>query len=414
LEAILGLIFLIAIMYGIGWLFGALTNATKGTIKTLTSGGNIGDNIRREFQVMGRFEVQVLPTKIQLEKRLVDAYEVNVRGLLNVASPTDLSIVTSLFDYSNQKHDPVLCAIDDFQEKTTESFQARAEIGRVDPYQGFKNWIKVATIFPEILYGARSGKRLIRVYVRVLPSNQIPKIEYGLEQNNTTVLAFASQDVSIYLKEKGWLEAREDREESVCLIVKMAVSVAVDDGPIKESEAKVIQGWIRHHLNKVSDTDIEKTKVRLNSAFKEAFIDAQSGRLVRNNIIDRLKKIDIKSVNQALLELLVDVIGADSQITPDEMNLVKNIGFQLGIDYNEIKIMSEKVFLDIEVDTQESLEGILGIDQNWSKDQVLLHLSKEFAKWNGRIQALEDHSEKEKAQKMLDAIAILRKKYGAN
>ncbi len=65
-----------------------------------------------------------------------------------------------------------------------------------------------------------------------------------------------------------------------------------------------------------------------------------------------------------------------------------------------------------DLETSSSLEIMLGIDEGWTKEEILVHLNKEFAKWNGRIQALENEDEKNKAQKMLDAIAKARKKYG--
>jgi hypothetical protein len=78
--------------------------------------------------------------------------------------------------------------------------------------------------------------------------------------------------------------------------------------------------------------------------------------------------------------------------------------------------MSDKAFLESSniQHSEDSLEGILGIDPDWTKEQTLAHLRTEFAKWNGRIQSLEDEDEKNKAQSMLDAIAAARKKYGAN
>ena len=110
------------------------------------------------------------------------------------------------------------------------------------------------------------------------------------------------------------------------------------------------------------------------------------------------------------------MIGADGEITASEMALVRSISEKLGFDYDEVKAMSDKAFLSMDVipSVEESLEGLLGIDPSWSKEQILSHLRREFSKWNGRIQALEDPSEKDKAQRMLDAIAAARKKYGAN
>lgn len=77
--------------------------------------------------------------------------------------------------------------------------------------------------------------------------------------------------------------------------------------------------------------------------------------------------------------------------------------------------MSGKAFLEMGSvpQSENELEALLGIDPEWDSSKIVAHLRGEFSKWNGRIQALEDHAEKEKAQKMIDAIAAARQKYGA-
>ena len=194
----------------------------------------------------------------------------------------------------------------------------------------------------------------------------------------------------------------------------IAVAVATLDGPLNPKEASVIQEWMRHHINQYSRDRQEKLKDRLNNAFKRAFERANAKNLNLDALISDLSKLGLRASNQLLLELLVKVISADNEVTPDEMGMIKNIGSRLGVDIDEIKAMADKAFLDMHVSAvDDSLEGILGIAPDWTKDQILAHLRKEFAKWNGRIQALENEQEKKKAQQMLDAIASARKKYNS-
>jgi len=416
MEFLFLLLFIAVMIFGVGGVLRAGASTTKAVFKTVSSGGNIIDNFKEEIREMGPLEAQIVPAKITLGDKLVDVYEVKVRGLLKAPYACDLVLVTSIFDFTSQKSEAILSSLDFFQENQTEGFQNIVEIGRILPNQGYKNWVKVATLFPETLTATRSGDRIVRVLVRAMPKTEVSKIEYGLHEEGTTIFSTAAISRSINFQEKGWLETIEQREEARTLMVKVAVSVASHEGSMNPSEGKVIQQWIKKHLESIRESDVDRIKAKLNEALKGAFADVERGVLDRDELISRLKAIDIKSLNRSLLEFLVDVISADGEITAGEMALVRSISEKLGFDYDEVKAMSEKAFLSMDVipSVDESLEGLLGIDPSWSKEQILSHLRREFSKWNGRIQALEDPTEKDKAQKMLDAIAAARKKYGAN
>lgn len=53
----------------------------------------------------------------------------------------------------------------------------------------------------------------------------------------------------------------------------------------------------------------------------------------------------------------------------------------------------------------------VGMKENLTKKEALDFIKNEFKKWNGRQNSLKDSSQREHAQKMLDALARLRKKY---
>ncbi len=416
MEALFGILIVLVWIFGFSGVFRGAKNITKASVKTFTEGGNIIGNLKEEFREMGIFEVQLVKTKVKIGSELEDAYEVSVRGLIDANRISDLSFVVSLFDYTNNEYDFVISSLEFQQEKTTTIFQHICQAGSISPNQGFKNWVKVATFYPDSLTAQMKGSRTIKALVRAMSDSEIPKIEYGLSEEGTEIFSLASKTEIIYFKEKGYVEAHRERQEAKEIIVKIAVAIANYESEMSTAEGRVIQFWVREQIESVSASDREDIKEKLNGALKSSFLEATSGDLDIDELVSELAALELLSLNKSLIELLINVAGANEAISTTLMTRVRAIGSQLNIDYEDIKAMSDKAFLESSniQHTEDSLEGILGIDPDWTKEQTLAHLRTEFAKWNGRIQSLEDEDEKNKAQSMLDAIAAARKKYGAN
>ena len=75
-------------------------------------------------------------------------------------------------------------------------------------------------------------------------------------------------------------------------------------------------------------------------------------------------------------------------------------------------VIKKIISLGASLDSQASIEDILGIEANWSPDEAKRHLRMEYQKWNDRLNTLSEGEERESAQQMLDLIANARKKYG--
>ena len=264
-------LFFAVLIFGFDGVFKAIKSTTKATTKTLSEGSNIFANLREEYREMGRFEIQIIPTRVTLGKRELDAFEVEVRGLIDAKDKSDLSFVTSVFDFSDEKLSVVTCSVDIFQEATSQGFQSLINAGQIGLNQGYKNWVRVATIYPETLIGTYSGKRKIKVLVRALPSDQVSLIERGFSEKGIIIFSQASAVVEMELIEKGWMEAQKERALARVLVVKIAVSVACSDGGMNAAEGRVIQSWIKGQLGGINDDHIERVKEELNSALKESF-----------------------------------------------------------------------------------------------------------------------------------------------
>ena len=400
-------------IFGFSGVFRGAKNITKASVKTFTEGGNILDNLKEEFRVMGAFEAQLVKTSIKIGDRFEEAYEVNIRGLIPVKTTQNLSFVTSLFDYTNSEYEMVLCALDFHQEKKTRAFQQSIDAGKISPQQGFKNWIKVATFYPNTLTAKMRGKRIIKALVRAISSGEEENISLGLLDKEAIIYTSASVDEYIEISEKGWKESRLERQEAMTYIVQISVGLANFGRPMNEEEGRIIQKWIRDQIDSVPIEDEETLKESLNLALKNSFAEVKSGLFSFSAVLEKLTPLGFNSLNKELMELLIQIINLSSSIDSDRMNQINLIGETLDINYEDIKSMAEKAFLDSGniPRTDESLEGLLGISESWSKDEINAHLRREFAKWNGRIQSLEDEDEKLKAQMMLDAISAARKKY---
>ena len=61
--------------------------------------------------------------------------------------------------------------------------------------------------------------------------------------------------------------------------------------------------------------------------------------------------------------------------------------------------------------SKESIEDMLGIDENTSEDQKRKLLREEFKKWNDRLTSLDEGPERDNAQEMINLISEAIQKY---
>ena len=73
--------------------------------------------------------------------------------------------------------------------------------------------------------------------------------------------------------------------------------------------------------------------------------------------------------------------------------------------------MKEKTLLKVESSESASDESLIGLDESLSKENKLKFINKEYKKWNGRLNSLSTGEKKENAQRMLEVLSKLRRKY---
>lgn len=378
--------------------------------------GSVGRAVKKV--VTGK-ETYLGPAQFKLENLVAEDTDLVVkkimyRGKIPVPRSMSVGYSVSAFDATNGTDDLgiIIGMLDHQQEPESVCFGILEELGTIDVGDSFTDWVQLGGIAPDFIQGPKSGNRKITLLIRFFNADDPPNINLGYHDGGELILA-ETLEFNHEFTEKGYEETTRDREESQALSLKIGVAVAMADGTLDDSEGEVLKSWIVKEVSAFSDEKSERLKKLFNEALKEGFAQAQSGTLALSPLVDRLSEIGEKKTKYDAIALAFDVMAADGVADSEEMMVIRNVARSLDLDMDEIEKMRETVTLDLSVNltSDVGLESLVGIDDGWSDDQKKRHLRTEFQKWSNRLNSLSEVEERESAQRMLDNIASLRKKY---
>ncbi len=326
-----------------------------------------------------------------------------------------VAFVISVFDETSGEYEPVLSAIEMFQEPDSIAFQHFSEVGEASPDRGFVKWVRIGGVIPDILQPPIGGKRKLVAMLRLVDIDDMPVINLGFEDPNQTGVYWGEIfKFEFTFNEKGYQEAAEHRDHARALSVKIGMAVAMADGYLDDSEGETLKEWIVKAIAPYAEEKRESLKNLYNDAMKEAHSLAKNGNLSLSELTNELNEIAEKSTKYEAIQLCFDVMAADGVVDAEELKVINKVADALELDFDEIEKMRDQkiVGLGACIDSQANIEEILGIETDWSSDQIKRHLRTEFQKWNNRLNTLSEGEERENAQQMLDLIANARKKYG--
>ena len=284
----------------------------------------------------------------------------------------------------------------------------------IGPSKFFYDWVRVGVVFPEFLVPAYGGERNLQIITRLVDTANMPSINFGFgDGDQPGIIAIVRNDYTFNYSGKGFLEASEHRDEARALAIRLGMAIATADGSVDDSEGNVIKDWVTKIIATFADSKRDELKTLYNDAMRNAFADAKAGELSLSEVTTRLNEIAEDPQKYEAIELCFDVMAADGIAEESEMNSIRRIAEALDLDYKEIETLRDKklIELDVHLDHQSSVETIIGIQGDWSPDQIKIHIRKEFAKWNDRLNNLPEGQERENAQRMLDMLSEARKKY---
>lgn len=329
-----------------------------------------------------------------------------------------VNFVTSVFDVTDGEPQIVLAHLESAQEPTSVVFQHRREDVLLRAGYGFTDWVPVGVVLPAVLQPPRSGVRKIAVVIRVLDAESQPDVELGFCDGEHPGFVW-SETHSLFLTfaAKGYRDASEHQREGHALALKVGVAVAMADGTLDPKEGLELKRWAEKSIHHLKGEARDEQRAELNAALTDAFARAKDGSLALAPLLSRLNEVGDDTSKYEALDLCFDIMAADGVATPDEMHRLEEIATGLHLDFSEFNALREKKLLkvggSVEASgaTSVSAEMILGVDPSWDSARVREHLKAQFRKWNNRLSTLAAGPERDNAQKVLDAIAEVRKRH---
>ena len=378
-------------------------------------------NFKENFVGVPDFSARLMPKKITTEDEgSIEMVSVQLRGRLPINRARKIGFLVGIDDVTDADNPkPVISFLNVFQEAGTTIFQSYQNIGDCNPGGGFTDWSNLGGFFPEMLQPPASGNRKFLVNAQLVDVNNLigddtpPKTVMGRLINKDVIIWEQTFSYERVYTDKGYEEEAAHREEAQQITIRIGVAVAMSDGSFDDSEGEVIKKWITKTIAGYSEKKRESLKNIYNDAFKSAYHDASNRKLSFSDL-SRLNDIGEKKTKFDALELAYEVMAADGVADPEELKMIRMIGEQLNLDMDEVEKIRSRIMITLPDDVftdKETLEQLFGIDKNWDKGKIKAHLATEFQRWNGRMNALAEGKEKDKAQNMLNKIGEARKKY---
>ena len=360
---------------------------------------------------MTPFSIRLQDVQIDSGDRKIPAKEIQARGAFPLKEEKNTAAWISVLDENAKQTMPVMCVIDQFQEDDSPAYFMQSQFGVVGPNLAISEWVRIGTVFPEILQPPHGGQRTLTVVVRLVDASEPPRMRFGYLPDEIGLLWTEKIKFTHHFDEKGYAEIAAHREESQILTLKIAMAVAMSDGSLDKMEGLLMQKWIRQSITQFSGEEETDRKEVFNQTLRESYAEAKQGSLNLHNLATRLNDIGETSSKYQAFELGAGVMAADSKAHPSEIETLNNLAEWLGLDSKRVAGIMDTHIIGIGPDISTSIEDLIGIKPGWPDERVKKHLTSEFNKWNNRLNALPEGEERDNAQHFLDRIAQARKKH---
>jgi uncharacterized tellurite resistance protein B-like protein len=374
------------------------------------------DKTARPGGAPGEFSVRVreMTEKNEETGHVYPAFAIQARGYIPVPHdqcPVEFRL--HIFDGPDDDLKPVLCTLEELQEKETLAFESRSDTIPMPFENGLAEWTTMFSIPKEILvFPARGDRRVVFQFTVIAPSNP-PVFQYGFTDGSTGMaytLGYAVQ--SFENPEEGYEEGEDNRRAALHTTVELALHLAAVDGQLGKPEAQVVRDWMKNTVTNIPEEIRKEETEKLRKLAGAAYQCAVKGETELNDIVRKLNGAASTQEKYDALELCMDVMAADGKANPKEIQELDQIAKMLRVDPNTYRSLREQRLAKVSDVAQVSgnLDTMLGITSDMSPEAVKQHLTAEYRKWNSRV-SHSDEKIRKRASEMLLLIGEARAKY---
>jgi uncharacterized tellurite resistance protein B-like protein len=357
------------------------------------------------------FKIKFVKEEITLDDGVkLEVLSVKIRGIINSGHnlfPADKANLTVMLSTEGPDgHEPIICAIESLRSERSLGFCYTSD--SLEVTYGLcggwsSGWVNLVSVPLMSLTFSRKGS--LEVTAKLFVAYTL--IPSGVVKEAT---------IDYYNPHSGFIDSMEQRKRGMEVAVSLAVLVSGVDGSHDNQEAKIVKGFIQKQVAELKDEkEINKTKKSLNDAVIKTHALKDVSLIKRSGLaLAREAKDFESSLKFMIMELLLDVAGADSVADEAETRFLNSLAHTMGMDVDEYKNMRDKalpiaMYAQNSAGGSEQVEDMLGIRADMSVTEKKAQLSKEFRKWNP-LQNSSDPAKSKQAKDMVKAIGEIRKK----
>ncbi len=365
--------------------------------RTIVGDGSLSENWNRSMGNFGPFTVRLIDKTVEN----IDLKMLEIKGMIPTSGGSlDLRVMLRDITDGQENSSPVITLIEHQQLPDNKTFFMNVNLGVIEHGMGIHKWVEMLRIVPMFLIPPHTGKRRIQLVSAIY------------DHNNEAIWGNTDTYFELDFSGTGYLEQSENDKKARSLTIQLSVAVALADGQLDTSEIDIINKWILKTINVFDD---EETKAELGELYQKSYDNAVNpdNNITLSFVTKEMNEYADDNIKYQALSLCYDVMTADGEIATEELNIIKNLSKALNLDYLEVERMRDKKMVDFDTSqiSKESIEDILGIDENTSEDQKRKLLREEFKKWNDRLTSLDEGPERDNAQEMINLISEAIQKY---
>ena len=345
----------------------------------------------------------------------------NINGIGSFPNKYGMELVGALYIYDVESNLPFLSNFSLTDESSSSRvFRRDVDFGYIDTGKYLPKLTPLTNVILEAIQQPYKGERSATFSMFYFDARRPVLFEGGAIVSGKENLIHSSQFIkTLTFTELGYMDEIENIEKSKPYMIEIAMGMAMSDGSLDKKEGEVIKQWMTKEIKSLPDYEKKQMKEKLNDALERSYKKLGSEVNV-DQTISKFKEIASKNLKYEAIELCLEVLSADGVAEESELNMLRDLSTKLNLNFDEVQNLKDKIFMTSNIDITlpsgnqvASDESFVGMNPNLSKADALAIINKKYRTWNGRLNTLNAGNQRDHAQKMLDTLARLRKKYEA-
>ena len=370
-----------------------------------------GDDSHNNHTSASPLSVSLIQEYISTKDTELDCFTFKIKGKIGNPTGAPVKVIIRLSDQTVDKKLAALYAIPSmYQADSTGIFGICETLPAADPTTYFPEFVSMGSVPKALLQYPYKGNRTIKASLFLVDA---ACNEYSLDSIRDNLIEFTSSTTPYKISDIGYMDNYENRDRTNELSIDLCMLMAASDGALDQSEINAIKDWAKLSYILIEDESEKKIqKDKVSACIKNSYAKSKNKELDKDSLLEEINDIFDTTAKYNLIELLLNIAGADDLFAKEEEVFLNSITKSLSLDQSEVNEMKNKVVLSVKSieSTESSNESLLGLTNNMSNNEKRKSLRESYSKWSSQT-THKDPKIKQRANEMVEIIAKLNIKY---